>query len=200
MGSAGWALSWQLTGASAAVLWLVVCTCGLTLDTLMPTVVDRWDNTSLPCQLQVCPEVQTFKEVGVFHQHCPFFWVGEEAIGPWKRKMPISASYVALIRNNSLPSQHFKDFCVLDLLGPDPRKTIPVAAMIKDLIMHYIPKILPCSLEKKSFTYYWEDFKSSCSKAYFKNIVCTKRERLTVLIYCSCIFPYISCWKLGTRP
>lgn len=77
------------------------------------------------------------------------------ACGPWKRKLPVSASLVDLIRDDSLPSQPFKVLLsLLDLLGPDPRKAIPAGIMIRDLIMHHISKTIPCSLRRKSFIYY----------------------------------------------
>lgn len=67
-----------------------------------------------------------FKGVGVFYLPCSFFWVEEEETGPWKRKMPVSASQVALIRDDSLPSQPFKDLLyVARLAETRPKKNHP---------------------------------------------------------------------------
>lgn len=152
--------------------------------------------------LHVSSEAQTFKRVGVFYLHCPFLWVREETIGPRKRKMPVSASLVALIRDENLPSLPFKDLLFLmDLLGPDPKKTIPFGTVIRDLITHHTSYITDYTMfsGKEALHLLLSYFKplSLLSKTCFQNILCTK-GRYYNYSHIS-VAPFSLCWKLATR-
>lgn len=118
-------------------------------------VVNRWDQALLSQPApRTAQKLRHLKELGF--SICLVLSLGsEETTGPWEIKMPVSASLAALIRDESLPSLPFRALHFqLDLMGPDPKETIPLGTTIRDFIMHHISQITPCFLGKKPFSYY----------------------------------------------